>query len=517
MPLPFERSLKILVKAETFHFIQINYARFPEGAGIRSYRNPPSPEFLAGVERAGRLFASAGSDISSWLVPEGTEVSRKPVRASLPPGGSVTLFESSRPGRIIGLKLGPAEVFAGKDRDILIKMTWDGAAEPAVLCPVGDFFGSSFGDPAVRSLLLGTSGGVNYVYFPMPFERSARVELVSERTSGPAVQVQAEIVYAGPGKASDEGRFYARWRRENPTTVGTPFTYLRTTGRGHVVGMILQAQGLVPGQTPFFEGDDRAVIDGQLAIPGTGSEDSFNGGWYDVPGRWEGRGSYPLSGCLDYQKPLGRTGGYRWLITDSYAYTKSIDFTIEHAPEGNLLQTDYTGVTFFYSLDPPPPDSPIPAVGERRVSDPDRIVYVPGWTVPIHSSSLQNAVLEKKSEKIGDGWARFLSMKTKGEDIFGPHHISFICGIPAAGRYKVGIKAVTGPDQGIVQVFRNDVPAGEGVNLYAAARAVSAVLPLGVFEMGAGDNLLFLELVGKDARSRAIGMELVEIVFERAK
>ncbi|MGZ4887474.1 MAG: glycoside hydrolase family 172 protein, partial [Candidatus Aminicenantales bacterium] len=457
---------------------------------------------------------------SSWLVEEGMKVERKAVRTSLPPGGSVTLFESSRRGRLVGLKLGPAAAFAGKDRDILIKITWDAAAEPAVMCPVGDLFGYSFGDPAMRSLLVGTAEGMNYIYIPMPFERSARVELVSERTWGSAVPVQAEIAYAGPGKASDEGRFYARWRRENPTAVGTPFTYLRTTGRGHVLGMILQAQGLVSGQTPFFEGDDRAVIDGQLAIPGTGSEDSFNGGWYDVPGRWEGRRSYPLSGCLDYQKPLGRTGGYRWLIADSYAYAKSIDFTIEHAPEGNLLQTDYTGVTFFYSLDPPPQgEAPLPGVDARRFSDPERIVYVPGWTVPIHSFSLQNAVFEKKAEKIGDGWARFLSMRTKGEDVFGPHHISFICGVPAAGRYKVGIKAVTGPDQGIVQVYRNDLPAGEAVNLYAAARAVSAVLPLGVFEMAAGDNLLFLELVGKDARSKGtgIGMDLVEIIFERVK
>lgn len=37
------------------------------------------------------------------------------------------------------------------------------------------------------------------------------------------------------------------------------------------------------------------------AIQGTGSEDSFNGGWYDVPGRWEMRTSLPLSGAL----PLG--------------------------------------------------------------------------------------------------------------------------------------------------------------------------------------------------------------------
>jgi len=78
------------------------------------------------------------------------------------------------------------------------------------------------------------------------------------------------------------------------------------------VGSILQAQGIEPGNTFFFEGDEQVTIDGELSIHGTGSEDSFNGGWYDVPGRWDGRFSLPLSGCLDYKKPLGRTGGYRF-------------------------------------------------------------------------------------------------------------------------------------------------------------------------------------------------------------
>jgi hypothetical protein len=84
------------------------------------------------------------------------------------------------------MRVGPASSLAGKDRDILIRMTWDGAAEPAVLCPAGDFFGASFGEPAVRSLLPGTTGDDDYVYFPMPYERSALIEQVSERSAGQA-------------------------------------------------------------------------------------------------------------------------------------------------------------------------------------------------------------------------------------------------------------------------------------------------------------------------------------------
>ena len=74
-------------------------------------------------------------------------------------------------------------------------------------------------------------------------------------------------------------------------------------------------------------------------------EDSFNGGWYDVPGRWESRTSLPLSGCLDYIKPLSRTGGYRWMIADALAFSESIDYTIEHSPTDNADLTDYTSVT----------------------------------------------------------------------------------------------------------------------------------------------------------------------------
>ncbi len=517
VPLAFQHSCKILVKAETFHFYQINYARYPNDFTIPTYEDPPSEAFLRHLNEAGKLLLSAGSDISSHLIPEDSRIKKHFSHKTLGPGQTVTLFKASSPGRIVGLKLGPASAFAGGERDILIKIYWDGHPKPGVAIPVGDLFGYSFGQPAVRSLLFGTSDGMNYIYFPMPFERSVRIDLVSERASGPAIDVQVEVSVTALAKAEDEGRFYAYWRRENPTIIGTPYTYLKTTGRGHVVGVILQAQGFEIGHTAFFEGDDRAVIDGELAIPGTGSEDSFNGGWYDVPGRWESRASFPLSGCLDYKKYLSRTGGYRLMLTDAYSYTKSIDFAIEHAPVGNDLQTDYTSVTFFYSLDPPTGDFLLPPVEDREVADPDRIVFVPGWNVPIHTSSLQNAALTKQTSMVGDDRIRYLSLKTTGEDIFGSHHISFICDIPAAGTYRVGIKAVRGPDQGIAQMFQHDRPEGEAVNLYAESRGLSQVLPLGVQEMSAGDNLLFLHLVGKDAHSTGINLDLVEIVFERVK
>jgi hypothetical protein len=400
-----------------------------------------------------------------------------------------------------------------------LRAYWDGDAEPAVDAPVGDLFGNSFGEPAARSLLFGTAAdGRGYLYFPMPFGRSARIELVDERGSGPPVEVEAEIVTAAAGKGPDEGLFYARWRRENPCVAGRPYTFLSARGRGHVVGVVLQAQGLESGHTGFFEGDDRAVIDGELAVPGTGSEDSFNGGWYDVPGRWEKRLSLPLSGCLDYKKPLARTGGYRLFLNDAYAFARSIDHTIEHGPEGNDVPTDYASVVFFYAEGRPEGLEPARPAAERRVAGLERIVFVPGWSVPIHTTSFENATFAKAVVAAGDRRVRVLSMRTAGAaDIFGPHQISFVCDLPETGRYRVSIKAVLGPEAGIVRVYERDRPAGRAVDLYAAERALGEPADLGVFEMEKRDNVLTLTLVGANPRAKGMGMDLAEIIFERTR
>jgi DnaJ-class molecular chaperone len=55
---------------------------------------------------------------------------------------------------------------------------------------LGDFFGYAWGQPAMQSLLVGTSGETNYCYFPMPFDRRAVIEVASERAA--PVELRAE-------------------------------------------------------------------------------------------------------------------------------------------------------------------------------------------------------------------------------------------------------------------------------------------------------------------------------------
>ncbi len=517
VPLPFAKSCKVVAKAERIQFYQINYAVYPDNAGIASWRADPSPEYLRHQEAAQKLFASVGADISAHVAPPDASIVRH-AHEPLPlgPGKTLTLFEADGPGRIVGIRLSPASAFETKDRDLLLRITWDGDAQPAVCCPVGDFFGYAWGRPAMTSLLVGTAGDVNYCYLPMPFDRSAKVELVSQRKADPPVQVRSEVLVAPVPRRPDEGRFYALWRRENPTTAGVPFTFIETQGRGHVVGCILQAQGVVSGNTYFFEGDDQTTIDGELVIHGTGSEDFFNGGWYDVPGRWEKRLSFPLSGCLGYQRPLGRTGGYRFMIGDAYAYRKGIRHGIEHGGDRNSIITDYCGVTFLYSearptcdLTPPPPE-------QRRVVDFTKVIFTAGWALPIHAFTFDKAVLTRRGEKLGTEDVRFLSMRPEGpKDWFGAPFLSLTCDLPAAGMYAVAIEAIKGPAQGIVQLFRDEGPVGEPVDLYAPQRDKTAPLPLGTLRLDEGPNNLMFKLVGKNEKSTGLALDLVNIICEK--
>ena len=261
---------------------------------IKMFPPAASEEYRRHLEKAMRLFDSCGPDISSYSVPPDVKIERLSSTKVLKPGETVTAFEVDRPGRIVGIRMGPADAFAGKGRDIVLRAFWDGEKEPAILSPAGDFFGYAWGEPAMKSLLIGTADGTNYCYYAMPFDKSARIEMVSQQDSDTKqATIQTEVMFAPIGRRNNEGKFYAIWRRENPTTKGEPFTFIRTDGRGHIVGCIQQSQGFESGNTYFFEGDDQTTIDGKLTIHGTGSEGFFNGGGDEVAGGGGGGGAVP--------------------------------------------------------------------------------------------------------------------------------------------------------------------------------------------------------------------------------
>ncbi|RYG22575.1 DUF2961 domain-containing protein, partial [bacterium] len=138
IPIPYKKSVKVVLRAKSTQFYDLNYATYPTDAPIESYSPTESAKTRAERERAQKVLAS--TDLTPYNVPAGTKLSRHRFDTLLSPGKSVTLLDAKRGGRIAALRLGPTSSFAGKGRDVLLRISWDGEKTPSILVPAGDFF-----------------------------------------------------------------------------------------------------------------------------------------------------------------------------------------------------------------------------------------------------------------------------------------------------------------------------------------------------------------------------------------
>jgi hypothetical protein len=123
--------------------------------------------------------------------------------------------------------------------------------------------------------------------------------------------------------------------------------------------------------------------------------------------------------------------------------------------------------------------------------------------------------LQKRQEPVDGEEVRFLEVRAQGDDIFGAHSVGFRFALPEAGTYGVSLEAIGGPDQAIVQVVRNEKAEGMPVDLYRPRRERTGPLPLGELAFVEGENVVLLELTGRNARSTGLGLDLAGVVFER--
>jgi hypothetical protein len=377
LPIPFATGCKIVCRGKKMQFHQIQYRMYENGAKVVPFKIELSREEKECLEKIAALWNNDNltvHDLYSKMLPNKLRI------FEIKPGETKTVFKMNQGGRIAGVKLSPVSSLEGLAESMDIKITWDNELSPAIYCPVADFFGYAFGKSSMQSLLLGSRDNRNYCFFPMPFDKSAKIELVYRNDPSfqqIPIQVSMQVWYTtDPRNKKDEGKFYAQWNRNLKSTEGKPHVFLNVSGKGHYVGTILQAQGLQAGMTYFFEGDDSASIDGKFRIHGTGSEDYFNGGWYAMMDRWDGKLSLPLHGALDYSLPFCRTGGYRFYFSDKLSFEKSFYMSIEHGPAGNKFPVDYTSLAFYYS-DSPVKEAAAPTNDLSRVYIPDTLIIYP--------------------------------------------------------------------------------------------------------------------------------------------
>jgi hypothetical protein len=346
-PILFQRHCTIVCRGKKLQFHQVQYRLFPKGTRVETFTSNLDDESLSKLNQVRALWGASGRMRKHFL----EEPAQQTVNVSrmMQPGESVTLADISTGGRIKGIRLDGADRLSDSAANCWLRVTLDGENKPAIDCPVSDFFGYVSGKPSMAGLLMGADSGTAYCYLPMPFDRSAKVELMY-KGQGKPIQIQSAIDYVDRRRDSvQEGKLHARYTI-NRLGSGDPYhVFLAVRGKGHYVGTILYAEGVKRPSTLYFEGDDSLATDGVFRIHGTGSEDYFNGGWYALPGRWDSARSFPLSGCLYYTWNYSGTGGYRFYDLDKVPFDREIWMGIEHGPDpGHRIDARYRSVALYY-------------------------------------------------------------------------------------------------------------------------------------------------------------------------
>jgi hypothetical protein len=302
------------------------------------------------------------------------------------PGECRTLAEIDGPGVIQHIWMTPS----GAWRHLVLRFYWDGAENPSVECPLGDFFACGWNQYAQVSSLavcVNPGSGLN-CYWPMPFQHHCKVTLTNLADREEYLYYQ--ITYALTDLPEDTACFHAQFRRANPLPYGQVYTLVDgIRGRGHYVGTYMAWGSHNSGW--WGEGEIKFYLDGDDPYPticGTGTEDYF-GGSYNFDPSAPGRGIQPDStGYVEYTTPYSglpqvirpdgryrsqmRFGLYRWHILDPIRFQTGLKVTMQALgwrPGHRYLplQDDIASVAFWYQSLPARPFPPLPGRDELEI------------------------------------------------------------------------------------------------------------------------------------------------------
>jgi hypothetical protein len=170
-------------------------------------------------------------------------------------------------------------------RGIVLEIWFDDAKEPAVMCPLADFFGDGCNAKSMdfSSKYIECSPVSYNSYFPMPFKTRARVYLRND-TDIPASNATMLEWETLPEWNESYGYFHATYSRKSFRLLeDTDETFFEIEGSGHMIGRQLSIFTDEPAFAGFgyvMESNNEIDIDGvERAVDYTGGECSFGFCW----------------------------------------------------------------------------------------------------------------------------------------------------------------------------------------------------------------------------------------------
>jgi hypothetical protein len=507
IPIPYQKSCKIVAEEGWGAYYQFVYTTYPEGTKIPTFQAKLTPEEDAALRKVDAFFKNdEGKD------PAGPRVGEEILRARVQvPAGQIARYDLAGPRAITAIR-GKMPIQDREDqmaalRKLVVRITFDGESKPAVWCPLGDFFGTAPGENHYKSLTTGMTPQGFYAYWYMPFAKSAKLELLNEDSVNRSLDV--EIVHAPLSRPFEGmGHFQCKWHRDIfPLSKDRwpDWTMLRATGRGRFCGVMLHVWN--PRGGWWGEGDEKFFVDGETfpSTIGTGSEDYFGYAWCH-PGLFQ----HAYHAQTMTQNNKGHQSVLRWHVTDNIPFQKSFEATIEKY-YGNAQGTLYACVPCYY-LAPGSNDSfePTP-VAERHgyyVSPPPtgggfKILGSPNGEV-------QDQILSDR----GPGkWKDDNQLWWTGAQPGDKLDVAFP--VKKDGSYEVVVTLTKAIDYGIVQLWVDGKKAGEPIDLFNDEVIPSGPISLGKHALKAGEHKLTVEILGANEKAvKAYMFGLDEIIMK---
>jgi hypothetical protein len=416
VPIVFQDSLTLAWGRTYFGTGYAIYHSYPRGATNLS--QPLESWTPASIPSADvrALLAAAGTDIA----PAGPGVSTVTGALTLPASGAVPLarLDGAGPRVLRALKLRVARADAVRFGRASLRVTWDDRSLPSIDAPLALLFGTGtlYNRDGREFLVKSLPAVVRFdgldvelaLYFPMPYRRSATLELVAEDplnrpAPGPAAPVLsiADVRYELRTVAATDpeqwtGYFHATYRDHGAPQLGHDLVVLDTTqseGGGDWCGSFVGLSWIFSERSEFttLEGDPRIFLDDSAGPQGhgTGTEEWGGGGNY-----WGGRTvTLPLVGhpvgappfqALEAEDEI--QSGYRFLLADLFPFGRNARVQLEH---GGLNESSerYRSVAYWYGL----PDACLVLTDTLRVGDPSdeaaHAYYSPDGSAPFTLTS----------------------------------------------------------------------------------------------------------------------------------
>ncbi|MFD2333439.1 DUF2961 domain-containing protein [Cohnella sp. GCM10020058] len=352
VPMPYARSCKITTDLQLKGFEKgeggwghVNYHAYSTADGIETYTGQES------FDRLLAIWNRVGEDPKPQVDTEVATIRN----VTLEPGQAALLLDITGQGSIVSI-LADAPAVSGLVRpdwlhEVWIRATWDDHATPDVESPLGAFFGNELGYNAIGVLSHGTrTDGVLYNYFPMPYWRSARVELINKGKRSvelPRWEIRRTDENNAQYPEGGTGYFRTSGYRASKATHLADSVIGRIEGRGHMVAAIVTAHAWRAGIISC-EGDVRVHIDGIRTpqVESDGSESYVCYGW-GFPTPPEVNPSSGYDGLKDSPWSM-----VRLCAGDFYPFRTELVFGIE-AGGANNQYLKHSGILFYYGVDAP--------------------------------------------------------------------------------------------------------------------------------------------------------------------